>query len=202
MKSRISLMLASAIASLTMANAMAANEFDYCLVCHGANGNGNLAIHAPKLSGVEPWYIARQLENFADGIRGTPAEDAPGHEMGPIGMRLKKEDKVDAAVQFIGSLKSQRPAATVTGNAKHGKQLYTTCASCHGAAGQGNAAVQVPALTSRTDWYLVTQLNNFKLGLRGADERDIYGAQMRAIASTLPDDKAIADVVAYINTLK
>ena len=26
--------------------------------------------------------------------------------------------------------------------------------------------------------------------------------QMRAIAATLPDDKAIADVVAYINTLK
>ena len=29
-----------------------------------------------------------------------------------------------------------------------------------------------------------------------------YGAQMRAIVSTLPDEKAIADVVAYINTLE
>ena len=28
------------------------------------------------------------------------------------------------------------------------------------------------------------------------------GAQMRAIISTLPDEKAIVDVVAYINTLK
>jgi hypothetical protein len=38
--------------------------------------------------------------------------------------------------------------------------------------------------------------------LRGADERDSYGAQMRAIAATLADDKAITDVVAYITTLK
>ncbi|MES1262983.1 MAG: hypothetical protein ABUL69_01425, partial [Peristeroidobacter soli] len=38
--------------------------------------------------------------------------------------------------------------------------------------------------------------------LRGVDERDTYGSQMRAIVATLPDDKAITDVVAYINTLK
>ena len=47
-----------------------------------------------------------------------------------------------------------------------------------------------------------TQLANYQKGLRGTDERDIYGAQMRAIVATLPDDKAITDVVAYINTLK
>ena len=54
------------------------NDFDYCLLCHGTNANGNYGIRAPKLSGMEPWYLARQLENFAAGVRGVPAEDAPG----------------------------------------------------------------------------------------------------------------------------
>jgi cytochrome c553 len=62
--------------------------------------------------------------------------------------------------------------------------------------------LQSPALAARSDWYLVTQLKNFRAGLRGADERDTYGAQMRAIVASLPDDKAITDVVAYINTLR
>src|SRR5687767_8131970 len=76
--------LAAGIAlALIAASASAGNDFDYCLLCHGANANGNYGIRAPKLSGMEPWYLARQLENFASGARGTPAEDAPGHEMGP-----------------------------------------------------------------------------------------------------------------------
>jgi len=188
--------------ALVVGSATAGNDFDYCLLCHGANANGNYGIRAPKLSGMEPWYLARQLENFASGARGAPAEDAPGHEMGPVGLRLKQEGAIDAAVQFIGKLDSKRPAPTVSGDVAHGKQLYQNCASCHGARGEGNAALQSPALAARSDWYLATQLVNYRNGLRGVDERDTYGAQMRALVATLPNDKDIIDVVAYINTLK
>lgn len=179
-----------------------ADEFDYCLLCHGANANGNAAIRAPKLSGVEPWYLARQLEAFASGVRGGGADYEPGQEMAPIGVRLKQEGKIDDAVRFIASLESQRPATTIDADAAKGKVLYAACASCHGANGEGNGALQAPALASRTDWYLVAQLRNYRQGLRGADAKDTYGAQMRAMAATLPDDQAVADVVAYINTLK
>jgi len=182
--------------------AHAGNQFDYCLLCHGSSANGNAGIRAPKLSGMEPWYLSRQLENFASGARGVPAADDSGHEMGPVGMRLKQEGVLDAAVQFIGSLQAKRPAATVKGDATHGKQLYAACSACHGAKGEGSAAQQAPALAARSDWYLVTQLQNFRGGLRGADPRDSYGAQMRGVTAMLPDDKAIDDVVAYINTLK
>lgn len=183
-------------------SASAGNEFDYCLLCHGANANGNYGIRAPKLSGMEPWYLARQLENFAVGTRGIAADDASGHEMGPVGLRLKDEGAIDAAVQFIGKLESKRPALTVSGDVAHGRELYKNCVSCHGVKGEGNASLNSPALAARSDWYLVTQLSNFQKGLRGADERDTYGIQMRAIVATLPDEKAITDVVAYINTLK
>jgi hypothetical protein len=49
---------------------------------------------------------------------------------------------------------------------------------------------------------LVKQLENYRLGLRGVDPRDEYGAQMRAVALALPDEQASADVVAYINTMR
>jgi cytochrome c553 len=176
-------------------SASAGNNYDYCLLCHGANANGNYGIRAPKLSGAEPWYLA-------SGARGTPPEDAPGHEMGPVGLRVKTEGTLEGAVKFIGTLESRRPAPTITGDVAHGKKLYAGCVACHGAKGEGNASVQAPALASRSDWYLAAQLANYQKGLRGTDARDTYGAQMRAIVSTLPDEKAIVDVVAYINTLK
>ena len=191
-----------AVATTMLAGiAGAQNKFDYCLLCHGDNANGNYGIRAPKLSGMEPWYLARQLENFAAGIRGTQAEDASGHEMMPVGLRLKQENTLAAAVAWVATLKPKKPVPTITGDPAHGKQLYQTCAACHGDKAQGNAQLQAPALAARSDWYLVTQLRNYKRGLRGADERDTAGAQMRAISATLPDDKVITDVVAYINTL-
>ncbi len=188
-------------AVLISGSAVAENPFDYCLLCHGSNANGNYGIRAPKLSGMEPWYLTRQLENFAAGIRGTPAGDAAGHEMRTVGMRLAQEQALQAAVRFIGSLHAKKPAPTVTGNLTAGRVIYQTCAACHGAKGEGNSTLQAPALAARSDWYLVTQLRNYKLGLRGADERDVFGAQMRAIGASLPDDKSIDDVVAFINTL-
>jgi cytochrome c553 len=204
--SRPAVRLALAICMLLLSAAFAAratadNAFDYCLLCHGANANGNYGIRAPKLSGMEPWYLARQLENFASGVRGSLADDAPGHEMRTVGWRVKQEGAIEAAVQFIASLESRRPATTVTGNVAHGKDLYAACAACHGERGEGNAQLQAPALAARSDWYLITQLQNFRRGLRGSDPRDTHGAQMRAIIGSLPDDAAIQDVVAYINTL-
>ena len=194
-----------ALASMALAfvtGAVAGNDYDYCLLCHGTNANGNYGIRAPKISGMEPWYLARQLENFASGVRGSPPEDAAGHEMGPVGLRVKTEGTLESAVKFIGTLESRRPTPTVTGDVARGKTLYAGCVACHGAKGEGNPSVQAPALAARSDWYLATQLANYQRGLRGADARDAYGAQMRAIIGTLPDNKAIVDVVAYINTLK
>jgi cytochrome c553 len=193
-------LLVAAIAAFTGA-AGAENKFDYCLLCHGAAANGNAGIQAPKLAGMEPWYLTRQLENFAAGIRGTPVADASGHEMGPVGLRVKQEGTLADAVLFVGALAPAKPAPTIAGDVKRGKRLFAACSGCHGAKAEGNPKLQAPALAARSDWYLVTQLRNFRDGVRGADDRDTYGAQMRAIVASLPDAKAITDVVAYIDTL-
>ena len=88
------------------------------------------------------------------------------------------------------------------GDPKKGKQLYQVCIACHGANGQGNQALNAPNLVGLQDWYLIRQLKYFKEGIRGTHPKDTFGAQMRPIAMTLSNDKAITDVTAYITSLK
>lgn len=89
----------------------------------------------------------------------------------------------------------------LAGNVDTGQALYGVCASCHGQLGQGNAALNAPKLTGQSAWYLTGQLINFKAGVRGSHEDDLYGAQMAQMAKVLRDDQAIYDVAAYIKTL-
>lgn len=199
---KVRLVLIATAAFVTTVDAAEPADLSCCTVCHGAHGNGNPAIRAPKISGMEPWYLRRQLESFRDGKRGTHPDDAAGHEMQPVGVRLRDEAGIQEAIQYVATFEPKAPPLTVSGDAARGRDLYVTCESCHGAKGEGNRTVGAPALASRTDWYLVTQLQNYKAGLRGTDPRDTNGARMRAIAATLPDEQAIDDVVAYINTLR
>ena len=91
--------------------------------------------------------------------------------------------------------------AAAAGDPERGRQLYATCALCHGEAGEGAPDMNGPALAGREGWYLKRQIQNFKTGARGSDERDIYGRQMAPMAQVLADDQAIDDVVAYLESL-
>ncbi len=90
----------------------------------------------------------------------------------------------------------------VKGNPIAGELLYTTCASCHGLAGEGNITMNAPRLNHQSPWYLQRQLRYYKLGIRGSHQHDSFGAQMAAMASLLQDGTAIKDVVAYIETFE
>jgi cytochrome c553 len=175
-------------------------DYSYCTVCHGAHGNGNPAINAPKIAGIEPWYLKRQLQLFREGARGTKESDLPGMEMQPVGVPLD-DGEIDAVVAYVATFNPKSPPVTVQGDSKRGRALYATCAGCHGSSGEGNSALKAPALAGQTDWYLVTQLARFKEGERGFSQQDEPGSQMRAAAGVLHDASAIKDVVAYINTL-
>jgi cytochrome c553 len=52
-----------------------------------------------------------------------------------------------------------------------------------------------------SDWYLVTQLKNYRQGIRGSHPKDMYGNQMALMAAILADDRAIDDLVSYTNSL-
>lgn len=85
-------------------------------------------------------------------------------------------------------------------DAARGRAYYTTCAGCHGPAGQGNPAMHAPNLTKLGGPYLLRQLRHFARDVRGGSQ-DFYGWQMNGRAKALPDDRALRDVVAFIGTL-
>jgi cytochrome c oxidase subunit 2 len=175
-------------------------SYAVCAACHGAQGEGNLAMNAPKLSGQGPWYLERQLRQFKQGARGTNDKDVFGKLMAPMAATLADDAAIADVVAYIGTLPDAPVTATIKGNASNGRQRFATCAACHGAGGQGIAATNAPRLVGMSDWYLATQLRNFRDGVRGAHAQDLYGAQMALMAGILADDAAISDVLAYINS--
>ncbi len=175
--------------------------FAVCAGCHGAQGEGNPALNAPKLSGQGSWYLKRQLQYFKRGVRGAQDKDVYGKMMAPMAATLADETAIDNVVAYIKTLADKPASPTVKSDAAHGERIYVTCGACHGADGQGMQATNAPRLKGMSDWYLVTQLNNFKQGIRGAHPQDMYGSQMRSMAAMLSNEKATDDLVAYINTL-
>lgn len=177
-----------------------AERFVYCTVCHGVQMGGNAVLIAPRLSGMEAWYVERQLRAFRNGWRGVHEQDAGGHEMRPMAAALAEKDLAVVA-RYVEAVTSAPPPATIDGDAERGKQLYQSCIACHGANGEGNKALVSPGLAGLNDWYLLTQLRNYKAGIRGSHPDDSAGRQMQAAAQLLADEQAMQDVVRYIATL-
>jgi len=178
-----------------------ADEFVYCTVCHGVQLMGNPIIRAPRLSGMDSWYVENQLRAFKKGWRGKHESDLTGMEMQTMAAALT-DAQIREVSAFVAATRSDAPFSTIDGDADKGKTHYSTCAACHGVRGEGNIALGSPALTGINDWYLVTQIRNFRNGTRGSHAGDTYGMQMRASARLLSDDEAVQDVVTYISTLQ
>lgn len=173
----------------------------YCMTCHGIDGVGNFGVQAPRLAGMEPWYLERQLKLFRDGLRGKHPEDTEGLAMQP--MAVLTDESITDIVAWVGTWEYKPAPATITaGDKEHGESLYQTCATCHGINAEGNESMNAPALAGQNDWYLVTQLQNFKAGYRGYRDDDVYGSQMRQMSGVLQTRQDIIDVVSYINTLR
>ena len=183
---------------------LAAGEAHYrtCIACHGADGRGNEALNAPSIAGIGAWSTERQLRNFRNGARGTHEDDVYGAQMRPFATLLADDDAIRDVAAYIETLSPARPEVTVAGDATRGQRLYRTCANCHGASGEGNEAVNGPPLAGLQYWYHLTQLENFRAGIRGRHARDLYGNQMVDMAQMLVDERTMRDVVAYINTLR
>ncbi len=178
-----------------------AAQYAVCMACHGPSGEGNAALNAPRLAGQPAWYLRRQLHAFRNGVRGAHAQDTFGGQMRAFAAMLPDDTAIRNLAAYVESLPGHEPELTVTGDADRGRSLYTTCSACHGREGQGIWALNAPRLADMSDWYLVRQLQNFQQRIRGAHSQDFYGWQMATMSDFLADDRAINDIVAYINTL-
>ena len=172
--------------------------YNFCAVCHGDKGEGNLDVGAPRIAGMEVWYIKDQLQKFKQGVRGTHPADVAGMRMRPMAKYLKTPAQIEAVSTYVSQLQAQRPQATLKGSWVKGEVHYRLCAACHGADGKGNEQLKAPALVGKSDWYLLTQMHNYRKGIRGNDPvRDPMGMTMRPITLIL-DEQATIDVITFI----
>ncbi|MGI9271440.1 MAG: c-type cytochrome [Woeseiaceae bacterium] len=172
-----------------------------CSPCHGASGEGYAGEHSPKISGQEDWYLARQLANFANDIRGAHDSERWAKQMN-FHVKDFTQTQLDSFVNYVGTLEDVPAETSIEADSSRGAELYVQfCLTCHAANGMGNQELNSPRLAGMTDWYMVTQMQKFRTGLRGAHPDDTYGIQMAPFAKALPDNQAVLDVVAYINTL-
>lgn len=176
-------------------------EFEICQACHGTCAQGTPDLNAPRLAGLETAYVARQLEDFRSGRRGATPGDVQGDQMAQMAKVLTDSDAVGRVAHYVSGLSVIAAPSTVKGDVNKGKTTFVLCASCHGAEGQGNSTLLAPRLAGMSDWYLLRQLDSFRAGQRGNGDPDSPAARMRAIATSLPDDAAVHNVVAYIATL-
>lgn len=200
--------LTLAAAALVSSGAAEADEdrgeqlYSLCQQCHGEAGDGSQLSLAPAIAGLDRWYVENQLNNFHSGARGTNPDDLGGLRMYPMSLWLRTEEERSHVAGFVSQMPKADPPITIEGGVpENGAALYATCAACHGAKGEGNKALNAPALVSLNDWYVVTQLQKFKAGIRGGNPQNPNAVMMRGMALSLADDQAIKDVVAYINSL-
>lgn len=176
-------------------------SYAVCGACHGAQGEGNAMLNAPKLAGQNSWYIEQQLKNYKSGVRGYHEGDIYGRQMAPMAGTLVDDKAIANVSAYIATLPEKRVSDTIIGNTRRGKDLYRTCGTCHGDDGRGIWATHAPRLKNMDDWYLKRQLENFKAGIRGSHPDDPFGQQMVLMSPILGDEQAIDDLVAYLGAL-
>jgi thiosulfate dehydrogenase len=173
-----------------------------CVACHGVNGGGLASAGFPRLSGLEPAYIEKQLQDFANEKRGNAV-------MKPIAQGLS-DDEIKAVATYYSQLEipssTQKPAtddATIA-SFKEGKQLaingnwsknIPACYACHG-EGAGGIGENFPALAGQGALYIEQQLNAWRNGQRKNDPNDL----MKGVALRLSDAE-IKSVSAYLASL-
>jgi cytochrome c oxidase subunit 2 len=97
-------------------------------------------------------------------------------------------DPVQPSVPDLSSM----TAALVAAIPKEGtpEELFAaTCAACHGAMGEGNAALKAPSIAGLPDWFALIQFEKFRNGQRGEGEGDIGGHYMKAIAEAIDEER-------------
>lgn len=203
MKSQILIVITSCVVLLAwsaQAEVDASAKYQVCASCHGAAGQGDVALQAPALAGQRAAYLERQLHNFKSGIRGADAADTLGAQMKAMAATLSDED-IPLVAAWLESLPAA-PATPAAGDLKNGNNYYQSkCGACHGGKAEGNSSLNAPALASLDAAYLKRQYGNFQQGLRGSHPDDRFGRQMKMMSTSLPSDKDLDDVIAFIQSL-
>ncbi|MGB3462919.1 MAG: c-type cytochrome [Rhodanobacter lindaniclasticus] len=159
-----------------------------CTTCHGVQGEGRAASgYFPRLAGKPAAYLARQLQDFQDGLRKYAPMEYTVRELGPTYIREIAEYFAAQRVPFERS-----PAPAVSSAVlQRGAQLLEegdpsrripACASCHGRQLTG-VEPSIPGLVGLPYDYVSAQLGSWRTHTRATLAPDC----MAEVASRLSD---------------
>ena len=78
-----------------------------CAACHGNDGQGVWSTNAPRLAQMSDWYLARQLHNFQQGIRGAHPQDFSGAQMVLMARILPDDRAINDLLAYVHTLDGQ-----------------------------------------------------------------------------------------------
>ena len=198
-QSRLLVVVALLMCSVASLAADDAKQFATCASCHGNKGEGNPTLNAPAIAGQDAAYLVRQLQNFRSGRRGAHKSDTLGAQMRILAKAIGDDAAVAKIASYVASLPKTVSAKPARGELHNGNNLYQgKCGSCHGSTAEGNPALKSPRLAGLEAAYIKRQFAHFRDGVRGTDPHDIPGRQMALMAKTLPTERDLDDVIAYI----
>lgn len=135
-----------------------------CAGCHGLEG-GSSDHMVPRVAGLQPRYLLKQLRDFASGRRTSDV-------MTPLIAAVPEGDLRDIAA-FYGAQPPIRGQVRDAGLAARGRLLFAdgntetgvpACSGCHEPNGAGNALS--PRVAGQHAEYALRQLEAFKSGAR------------------------------------
>jgi cytochrome c553 len=170
-----------------------------CFMCHGLDGVGDSAGAFPRLTGQAPFYMYKQLIDYA-------SEARPHAVMTPIAQEMTEPQMADVAFYYsaLDAAHARRPAVEPEVLAR-GREIaedglpeadVQACNLCHGADGAGDPPL-FPYLAGQYAPYTELQLQLFKRGVRANDTLRV----MRDIADGLSDED-IRAVALYFEWLR
>jgi len=141
-----------------------------CARCHGFDGAADGSGAFPKLTGQSSDYFETELRNYISGDRQNAL-------MQPIAKGLN-DAEIKAVAQYYAATRANAfvPGAQPANRIARGQQLakdgdpannVLACETCHGANGQGNAAI--PYLAGQYRQYTALQFQMYRQGLRKSD---------------------------------
>lgn len=184
-----------------------------CAPCHGRQGQGTADGVYPRLAGLSPSYLTRQIEHFKSKQRLNIAmlpyateRELPPEDVRTIVAYLSQIDlarKIGAVEESgfdaLARLKESKAVLNIplyAGDTDKGRRLYDKeCASCHGRDGYGDATRALPQLAGQHSLYLKRQIDDFRTGTR------LHDAPADAALFAQFSEGEIADVLSYLSTL-
>jgi cytochrome c553 len=164
-----------------------------CFGCHGEDGNSTDPMN-PKLAGQFGIYITKQVRNYLASTRTHMI-------MSSMASAISDEDMDDISAYYasLPVMKGNNPS-----NNAIGKKIYENddlsrmvvrCRNCHGDTGKGlNPPNPVyPVIGGQHKEYLLSQLINFKKGLRNNSPGGVMNTTVHQLSDA--ELEALADYV-------